>query len=62
MVQVYTPWRRQILRVLTRKGATAGNLVGGGDAAEQKRYVIDLGEVNGNRRSAVSLRREMTVT
>lgn len=60
MVQVYTPWRRQNPRVLTRKGAKAGDW--GENAAEQKRYVIDLGEVNGDRRSAVSLRREMTVT
>lgn len=35
---------------------------GVGGAAEQKRCVIDLGEVNRDRRSAVSLRREMTVT
>lgn len=63
MVQVYTPWRRQDLRVLTRKGAKAGDGVGGwGGTAEQKRCVIDLGEVNGDRRSAVSRRREMTIT
>lgn len=60
MVQVYTPWRRQNLRVLTRKGSKAGNR--GKNAAEQKRYGIDLGEVNGDRRSAVPLRREMTAT
>lgn len=47
MVQVYTPWRRQNLRVLTRKGSKAGNQ--GKNAAEQKRYGIDLGEVHGDR-------------